>query len=199
MGNTCYMNATVQCFRHMPELRDALTPVRPSSVGTAFAGALRDTFKTLDSAGASIFPMQLVGNLRTNFPQFAQTGQNGAFMQQDAEEFLNILTQSIVESLSTLTSSVNPEFNRLLGINLEEQQICQETDLEPVINKTEKANKIVCNIQNAQLTGADLIASTSAVDHLHDGVKLGEMGYSRTRGPNHQILNYSASTFQVVF
>lgn len=174
MGNTCYMNATVQCFRHMPELRDALIPVRPSSIGTAFAGALRDTFKTLDSAGASIFPMQLVGNLRTSFPQFAQTGQNGAFMQQDAEEFLNVLTQSIVESLSSLTSTVNPEFNRLLGINLEEQQICQETDLEPVVNKTEKANKIVCNIQNAQLTGADLIASTSAVDHLHDGVKLGE-------------------------
>jgi hypothetical protein len=121
--------------------------------------------------------MQLVGNLRSSFPQFAQTGQNGAFMQQDAEEFLNILTQSIVESLASLTSSVNPEFNRLLGINLEEQQICQETDLEPVINKTEKANKIVCNIQNAQLTGADLIASTSAVDHLHDGVKLGEMRY----------------------
>ena len=173
MGNTCYMNATVQCFRHMPELRGALTPVRSSSVGTAFTGVLRDTFKALDSAGASIFPAQLVGNLRTNFPQFAQTGQNGAFMQQDAEEFFNILQQSVVEGLASLTSGVNPEYNQLLGINMEEQQTCQETDLEPVVNKTERANKVVCNIQKAQAAGSDLNTSLSAVDHLHDGVKLG--------------------------
>jgi ubiquitin carboxyl-terminal hydrolase 14 len=174
MGNTCYMNATVQCFRHMPELREALTPIRASSVGTAFTGVLRDTFKTLDSAGASVFPVQLVSSLRSNFPQFAQTAQNGAFMQQDAEEFLNVLTQSVVEGLASLTSSVNPEYDRLLGVNMEEQQICQETDLEPVINKTERANKVVCNIQKAQAAGVDLNASLSAVDHLHDGVKLGE-------------------------
>ena len=167
------MNATVQCFRHMPELRGALTPVRSSSVGTAFTGVLRDTFKTLDSAGASIFPVQLVGNLRTNFPQFAQTAQNGAFMQQDAEEFFNVLQQSFVEGLASLTSGVNPEYNQLLGINMEEQQTCQETDLEAVVNKTERANRVVCNIQKAQAAGSDLNSSLSAVDHLHDGVKLG--------------------------
>lgn len=167
------MNATVQCFRHMPELRGALTPVRSSSVGTAFTGVLRDTFKTLDSAGASIFPVQLVGNLRTNFPQFAQTAQNGAFMQQDAEEFFNVLQQSVVEGLASLTSGVNPEYNQLLGINMEEQQTCQETDLEAVVNKTERANRVVCNIQKAQAAGSDLNTSLSAVDHLHDGVKLG--------------------------
>ena len=167
------MNATVQCFRHMPELREAIVPVRPSSAGTTFTGVLRDTFRTLDSSGASIFPVQLVNNLRMNFPQFAQTGQGGNFMQQDAEEFFNVLTQSLVEGLASLTTSVNPEYNRLLGINMEEQQICQETDLEPVINKTEKTNKIICNIQKAQAAGSDLNAANAAVDHLHDGVKLG--------------------------
>lgn len=169
------MNATVQCFRHMPELRDAIVSVRPSSAGTAFTGVLRDTFRTLDNSGSSIFPVQLVNNLRTSFPQFAQTGQGGNYMQQDAEEFFNVLTQSLVEGLASLTSSVNPEYNRLLGINMEEQQICQETDLEAVINKTEKANKIVCNIQKAQAAGSDLNASNAAVDHLQDGVKLGMM------------------------
>ena len=175
MGNTCYMNATVQCFRHMPELRDAIVTVRPSSVGTSFTGVLRDTFRTLDTAGASIFPVQLVNNLRTNFPQFAQTGQGGNFMQQDAEEFFNVLTQSLVEGLASLTSTVNPDYSRLLGITMEESQICQETDLEPVIYKTEKTNKIVCNIQKAQIAGSDLNASNAAVDHLQDGVKLGKI------------------------
>ena len=46
MGNTCYMNATVQCFRHMPELRTAITPVRATTPGTAFTSVLRDTFRS---------------------------------------------------------------------------------------------------------------------------------------------------------
>ena len=56
---------------------------------------------------------------------------------------------------------------------MEEEQTCQETDLEPVVYKTEKANRVVCNIQKAQAAGADLNASNAAVDHLQDGVKLG--------------------------
>ena len=27
LGNTCYMNATLQCFRYMPELRQALSKI----------------------------------------------------------------------------------------------------------------------------------------------------------------------------
>jgi hypothetical protein len=94
-------------------------------------------------------------------------------MQQDAEEFFNVLNQSVVESLASLTTTVNPEYNRLLGITMEESQTCQETDLEPVVHKTERTNKVVCNIQKAQAAGSDLNASNAAVDHLQDGVKLG--------------------------
>ena len=73
LGNTCYMNATVssnnnyfiqsyhtthlltfwcitmplqvQCFRHMPELREAMTPVGRNDM---FTSSLRDTFTQLD-------------------------------------------------------------------------------------------------------------------------------------------------------
>jgi hypothetical protein len=44
--------------------------------GTKFSTALRDTFNQLDYSGAkSVVPYNLVGTLRSNHPQFAETGQ----------------------------------------------------------------------------------------------------------------------------
>jgi ubiquitin carboxyl-terminal hydrolase 14 len=70
LGNTCYMNSTVQCLRHMPELRTALVPTAPShEPGIILSARLRDTFDTLDRSPESIPPMPFVTALRTHFPQ----------------------------------------------------------------------------------------------------------------------------------
>jgi ubiquitin carboxyl-terminal hydrolase 14 len=167
MGNTCYMNSTVQCFRHMKEVREALVPVRPASVGTSFASFLRDTFVSLDSSVEAIFPMQLVSSLRTNFPQFDQRGQNGHHMQQDAEELLNVLAQSIKEGLT----AVEKDYDGLLGVAIEEQQSCQETPDEPQVRKTDRLTKLICNIE-----GTIGRQGSSSIDHLQDGLKLGLEG-----------------------
>eukprot|EP01041_Mallomonas_annulata_P012590 gene12590-26511_t len=50
LGNTCYMNSTLQCMRHMPELRDALRSVTSTnhSIHNTFTASLRETWNSLD-------------------------------------------------------------------------------------------------------------------------------------------------------
>merc|ERR1719398_649082 len=54
LGNTCYLNATVQCLKTVPELRSALTRFSPSvsitggDVAVNMTAALRDLYKTMD-------------------------------------------------------------------------------------------------------------------------------------------------------
>jgi ubiquitin carboxyl-terminal hydrolase 14 len=140
LGNTCYMNATLQCFRKMPELRTALNGLNGSDPSTQFTVALRETLNVLDRSGEAVTPMQFVNLLRGNFPQFAQRSQSsGGFMQQDAEEFYNILAQSLTTSLS----SKGERFNSYLGLEMEETLICQETDAEAAVVKGETVNKLV--------------------------------------------------------
>jgi ubiquitin carboxyl-terminal hydrolase 14 len=111
MGNTCYMNSTVQCIRHMPELREALQPLTAANAqgsGARFAAILKDLYRTLDTSGDPVYPVSFVNTLRLQFPQFAQTGQHGHFLQQDAEEFLNVLVQSLREGLSGIAADYDP-------------------------------------------------------------------------------------------
>jgi len=60
-------------------------------------------------------------------------------------------------------------FNRLLGLDLEEQLTCEETDLEQPVVRSEAVNKLVCNIQGGG-------GSQVQIDHMQDAVKLGLEG-----------------------
>jgi ubiquitin carboxyl-terminal hydrolase 14 len=174
LGNTCYMNATVECFRYMPEVREALTASHSMNLATL----LKSTFTELDRSGMSIPPYAFVNNLRTNYPQFAEMTQRGGYMQQDAEEFYNTLTSVIQREVDR---SNNP-FNTLLGVELEERLTCQETDQEPPVVRRETVNKLVCNIRGGG-------GSTTAVDHLYEGLKLGLEG---TLEKHSQVLGRNA-------
>jgi len=50
LGNTCYMNATLECFRHMKELRESLVkvPINRGSVPHMMSSVLRETLNALD-------------------------------------------------------------------------------------------------------------------------------------------------------
>jgi ubiquitin carboxyl-terminal hydrolase 14 len=101
LGNTCYLNSTLQCLYSVPELRTALqryTGAGPGAPGGGVGGAAgpdgphrltvaaRDLFRQLGAAGDAVAPHTFLTVLRQLFPQFATTGRNGAPMQQDAEE-----------------------------------------------------------------------------------------------------------------
>ena len=196
LGNTCYMNATLQCFRAMDSLRSALEQIRPGSAGkrcccasvsnihtsadSALSVSLRETLRGLDQSVHPYMPIQFLNQLRMNYPQFAQRGSNGGFSQQDAEEFYNVIAQSIGAALG----SVGGDIRSLIGIELDETLTCSESDQEPVTQRTERVNKLVCNIQ-VQLIANSCdynffckggIGSSTNTEHLYEGIKLGLEG-----------------------
>ncbi|PYH97675.1 ubiquitin carboxyl-terminal hydrolase 14 [Aspergillus ellipticus CBS 707.79] len=107
LGNTCYLNSTLQTLRGVPELQNALQkyqsserPFRGSSVsnlsslGLGGLGAsmdltssLRDLFRQMSQTQEGFPPLIFLNALRNVFPQFAQKDRNGhGYAQQDAEE-----------------------------------------------------------------------------------------------------------------
>ncbi|CAG8520264.1 7961_t:CDS:10, partial [Acaulospora colombiana] len=89
LGNTCYMNSTLQCLRSVPELQESLNSYtsrqRGAGVSSNLIASLSDLFRRLNQTTEGYQPMHFVQNLRTAYPQFAQRNAHG-FMQQDAEE-----------------------------------------------------------------------------------------------------------------
>lgn len=105
LGNTCYLNSTLQTLRSLPELQEELQRYNPSrsrqpglsdisSFGLGaldgsrdLAASLRDLFKQMSETQEGIPPLMFLNALRTAYPQFAQRDRNGhGYAQQDAEE-----------------------------------------------------------------------------------------------------------------
>lgn len=108
LGNTCYLNSTLQTLRSIPELQDALVTYVPTPAAhsaSSFAGSLtssidiisslKDLYKQMAETQNGIPPFAFLYALRTVFPQFAQKSKSGqGYAQQDAEEaWSQILSQ----------------------------------------------------------------------------------------------------------
>lgn len=104
LGNTCYMNAVVQCLKAVPELRESLKSYKEdisiSSLASAqsITAAMRSVFDQMDG-GNTVTPVILLQTLHMAFPQFAQTGENGSYRQQDANECWSELLKMLQQKL----------------------------------------------------------------------------------------------------
>ena len=94
MGNTCYLNSTLQTIRAMPELQAALADYKWKSSGPFdtlpqmdLTTQLKSLYRAMGETQVGYSPLSFVNALRHAFPQFAERAKNGhGFAQQDAEE-----------------------------------------------------------------------------------------------------------------
>lgn len=98
------MNATVQCLKSVPELREALSTYKDDFSGSSLAGAqsittaMKNLFTQMEKNN-TVTPILLLQTLHMAFPQFAQTGENGTYRQQDANECWSEMLKMLQQKL----------------------------------------------------------------------------------------------------
>jgi ubiquitin carboxyl-terminal hydrolase 14 len=96
------MNSSLQCLYAVEPLRKALLEWKPAAAADSqskLAVETRDLFKDLSSGGEAFPPFRFLLNMRNQFPQFSQQGNDGVYMQQDAEECYSGLLYTLRERL----------------------------------------------------------------------------------------------------
>ncbi len=162
MGNTCYMNSTLQCIRGAEDFKKGILALETDQ---RFILSLKQTFRSLDASVNAVTPFNFVVALRSSWPQFGEQSRNGGYAQQDAEEFLNCLFTSTAGTPGT------PNLvDEMFGLKFEETLTCDEAgDAEPAVIKTDVARKLACNIQGGH-------GSTIQVNNITEGINLGLKG-----------------------
>ena len=173
LGNTCYMNATVQCLRTVPELREALKNFAPSvnpSLAThephsqSLTVSLRNLFSILEKEGDALQPFVFLQSLHSVVPSFALKGPRGGLQQQDAQEcwieILRIIGGYLpAEQLSTTDptpgarregatpgDSQGNMIDQFFSGTLKCSYTCREAE-EPVTSSSEKFLSLPCFIE----------------------------------------------------
>ncbi|KAJ4132730.1 deubiquitinating enzyme [Fusarium falciforme] len=173
LGNTCYLNSTLQTLRLIPELQDALSNYIPDAASGSLllggssndlAGHLANLYKKMSETQDSFPPLNFLNALRIVYPQFAEKSKTGhGYAQQDAEEAWTQIVQQLSQKLrikdedSSNTSFVQKymsgEFSSVMECDEEEAR----NGGEQPITSTESFGKLNCHID-------------SSTNHLRDGI-----------------------------
>ncbi|KAK9363715.1 hypothetical protein V1504DRAFT_444311 [Lipomyces starkeyi] len=156
LGNTCYLNSTLQCLRLMPELSEELNQFETSTSGAVAASislggrstltkSLRDLYHDMKQQTNAYFPLPFLQTLRLVFPQFAEQ-EEGRYKQQDAEEawsqILSVVNASLKQSSPTAQSFVDKYMTGTFSTSMK----CLESDVEPAVMGSEQFLKLDCHI-----------------------------------------------------
>ncbi|XP_070500419.1 ubiquitin carboxyl-terminal hydrolase 14 [Chironomus tepperi] len=166
LGNTCYLNAVVQCLRSVPELRECLKEFKqeagfaaPQSITLAMKGV----FEQMERS-ATVTPIMLLQTLHAVFPQFAQTGEKGTYRQQDANEcwveLLKMLQQKLPTRNSESSTTSYPSFiEQFFGGTFDCSMKCTESEDEEPSKSKENFLQLSCFINQE-------------VKYMHSGLRL---------------------------
>ncbi|CAE6470427.1 unnamed protein product [Rhizoctonia solani] len=165
LGNTCYMNSTVQALRAIPELQTALDPVTgtPTTSQHRLAMALRETYRAMGKTTEGFPPLILLTNLRAVFPQFAEQSNAGHYAQQDAEECWSQMINAMKIPVPGLTDGSGSATTRsfveqyMMGEMRTVLKSIEDSE-EPERISVDEMLKINCNI-------------SSATNYMHSGIK----------------------------
>lgn len=148
LGNTCYMNSTIQCLKRIPELSQALNSFTPNNQGDLsqkFTVEFKNLLNSLHTKGAAFPPFMFLNALRTIFPVFAETDDHGQGKQQDAEECMT----SILECLRpNLVFEGRNLIEELFTFEYQSVLNCMDNPEEPPKLILESNKKLMCVIDN---------------------------------------------------
>eukprot|EP00892_Ulva_mutabilis_P003323 jgi/Ulvmu1/1362/UM011_0090.1 len=158
LGNTCYMNACLQCLYKVPELREAL-----KTASTSNAPLTREASKLFIemAKGVTVSPFAFWAALRSEVPQFDEMaaskvpGGGRGFKQQDAEECWTALLSKWRPPLARDGADI---ISSLFQMKLKVTLKCMES--EETTQDELEVFTIKCNI-------------TGEINHLHEGIRLG--------------------------
>lgn len=161
LGNTCYMNSTVQCLYAVPELRQALQQYSGSEGGAdsnaKLTEAAKGLFSDLNRSAQAVHPLRFLLMLRERFPQFGEQNRQGQYSQQDAEECWTQLVYTLKETVKDASTPTESAINKLFGVGLHTKLTCEESGES--IEEDNTAYTVKCNIDNE-------------VNNLTEGIKL---------------------------
>lgn len=157
MGNTCYMNSTIQVLRAIPELQTALSlprsghsSIQPSA--NQLTLQLANLYKNLAGTTEGYQPMAFWKALQSHVPQFQEGVAQGRPAQQDAEEAWSSILTTLNLTLKgqQANGSSSPSDSSWVEQYMTGQLITATKSLEapeePETTSTEKWNALKCNI-----------------------------------------------------
>jgi ubiquitin carboxyl-terminal hydrolase 14 len=173
LGNTCYLNSTLQALRAIPELQEALVKYEPPSSTTTgtlpqldLTRQLRDTYRYMGDTQDAYVPHAFLTSLRNLYPQFAERSRTGAgYAQQDAEEAWSQILSQVRQKLRVQDASDatnNSSFiEKYMSGEFSSELVCDEPDAreageQPIISK-DSFLKLNCHIN-------------ATTNHLRDGI-----------------------------
>lgn len=185
LGNTCYLNSTLQVLRSIPEMQEELKVYKPSSASTTslqdlsrfglgglgstndLTAQLRDLYKQMSETQEGFPPMMFLNALRTIYPQFAQKAKSGqGYAQQDAEEAWSQIVQQLRQGLKISDKNADqPDvafIDRYLAGSFHSTLAppSEAADNETPIESEEPFLKLDCHID-------------VSINHLRDGILAG--------------------------
>lgn len=179
LGNTCYLNSTLQVLRAIPELQDSLVNYNFNSQagGSVFGSTqlndlttqLKALFTSMSRTTDDFSPYIFLDALRQTYPQFAERSRTGhGYAQQDAEEaWSNILSQvrsSLKVKGTPESESTVSWVDKHMALQMVETLECDDPEArergeQPIVN-TETYLKLDCHIK-------------TEINHLRDGILAG--------------------------